>query len=258
MAIRAALARRASALLARPGDALARLAADVVVTAAGVLMILAVFDHTEHVAGWTAGEVLMAWGLAQGALGLTRAVFGGLWVLNRRYLLGGELDALLLRPLGPYTQVLIGHVEPGALALTAGALGVFAVGAARQGVALGPGNLVAAAVFVVGGTLLLAGVLTATASVGFFTAHRGSAVGLVTGLVGLAHVPPEALPRLWAWALTTVLPLAFTGVVPAAWFSGRAPWAELALLQPLIGLVAFAGGFAVWRVGLARYGSSGR
>jgi len=248
---------RLQARLAWPADALAGVVGDLVVAAVGVAVVLALYAHVQDLRGWSAGEVLMAWGLAQASLAGTRAAFGGLWVLNRRYVLGGDLDRVLLRPADPFAQVMVDHADPGPLWGLVAGLGVFGWGAGEAGVALGVVQVLAVVGFVFGGVALIAGVLTTMASVGFFVRHEGSAVGLAAQGIAFAHVPLDALPPAWALLVTTAVPFAFTGVVPAAWFTGHAPWAAVAWGQPLVGLAAFGLGQVVWRVGLRWYGSVG-
>jgi viologen exporter family transport system permease protein len=254
---RAWLGIRLQARLAWPADALFAVLGDLVVAAVGVAVVLALYAHVSAIRGWSAGEVLMAWGLAQASLGGTRALFGGLWVLNRRYVLGGELDRVLLRPADPFAQVMVDEADPGPLWLALAGLGVFGWGAGQAGIPLGPAQAAAVLAFVAGGVLLVAGVLTATASVGFWMRHEGSAVGLAAQLTAFAHVPLDALPRGWALLVTTALPFAFTGAIPAAWLTGHQPWARLGEVQPLVGIAAFAVGQGLFRAGLRRYGSAG-
>jgi ABC-2 type transport system permease protein len=251
---RAFLTLRGHALLSRPGDLAAGLLGDLVVALSGLLVIAALFSRTTSIAGFGAGEVLVAWGLAQAALGLAQGLFAGLFVLNRRYLLGGELERVLLRPLDAYAQVMAEHLDPGGLVRVIVGFGVVWWGAARAGVALAPTALAAVCAWTLGGALLIAGVLTAAASLGFRIRHEGSAVGLIAQFQGLAHVPLPVLPVPFAAVALTVLPFALTGFVPAMALCGRPEWTVLAAVQPAIGLAAFVLGRVAFARGLARYG----
>lgn len=248
---------RVRAILARPGDLVAGIVGDAVVAGSGLVVIAALFHRAGPIAGFHAGEVLVAWGLAQAALGVAQALFAGLFTLNRRYLLGGEMDRVLLRPLDPFGQVMVERLDPGGAVRTLVGLGVVAHGASAMGVALGLGTLAAIGAWTVGGALLVAGVLTAAASTGFRIRHEGSAVGLVAQFQGLAHVPLPVLPAPFAAAALTVVPFALTGFVPAMALCGRPEWTALAAAQPILGIAAFALGRWTFARGLARYGEIG-
>lgn len=254
--LRAWLAMRTKVGLAYRGDLLFAVLGDAVVALVGLAALGVLFTHAEHIAGFDLADLLMAWGLAQAALGVHGAAFSGLTALNRQYLVRGGLDRVLLRPGNPYLQIMLEHLRPGALAITALGLTAFCWGWMLGGVGSAT-RLVMVPVFVAGGALLVAGLLTATATLGLWTRHEGSAVGLVSQFAGFAHVPPAVLPRGFAVLVTAVIPFAFAGFVPATWFQGRDEWAWMALAQPALGVVVFTAGYSFWRASLPRYGSVG-
>ena len=251
------LAMRLKARLAYRGDLLVAAAGDVLVATVGLAAVGVLFHHTDTLGGFGVWEVLLGWGLAQTSLGVFWTLFPGLYALNRQYLLQGELDRVLLRPLDPYLQVMLDHVNPGGLLLSAVGLGVFLWAAAASGLAWSVGMVLLFPVIVLCGTLLVAGVLTATAALGFWMHHEGSAVGLVYQFAGFAPYPLTILPRPFAFLVTAVLPFAFVGFLPATLYMDRPAWWPLAIAQPLVGLVVFFLGWGFWRFSLRRYGSAG-
>lgn len=239
---------RLQSRLAYRGDLVLASLGDVLLAAVGLVMLGTIFLHVDRLAGFTARDVLLGWGLAQASLGLFQAAFAGLYAMNRQYLLQGDLDRVLLRPVDPWLQVMLDHLNPGALLTSLAGLAVFAW-------AVEPGfELLLLPVFVVCGALLVAGILTATAALGFFVHHEGSAVGLVHQLAGFAPWPVTILPGPFA---LIALPFAFAGFVPATLYMDRPEWWPLALAQPVVGVAVFVAGLAFWRLGLRRYGSAG-
>ena len=83
-----------------------------VLTLVGLVVVATIFHHVPEVRGWTVYEVLLCWGFAEACLGLYRILFPGLIALNRQYILGGELDRVLLRPVDPYVQIMADHLQP--------------------------------------------------------------------------------------------------------------------------------------------------
>lgn len=249
------LSMRARTRLAYRGDLVAQAAGDIAIGAVGVLFLGALFSRVPDVRGWGPGEVLVVWGMAEVAAGLSRCLFAGAEVFNRRYLVGGDLDRLLLRPLDPLLQVYLDHA--GLQGLPTVVMGGAMAGA---GLAMLPTVPAAAAwlpLFALGGAALLGAMLTASCAAGFLAHHRGSAVGLVQQTAAFGRYPVEIFPAPLQRVLTSVVPVALLSAVPVAWALGRDAPAALALTQPLLGGVALAGAVALWRRGLRRYTSAG-
>lgn len=249
------LSMRARTRLAYRGDLAAQVAGDVAIGLVGVLFLGALFSQVPDLRGWGPGEVLVVWGMAEVASGLSRCLFAGAEVFNRRYLVGGDLDRLLLRPLDPLVQVYLDHA--GLQGLPTAAMGAAMVAAGLSMVPALPLTLAWLPLFAVGGAALLGAMLTASCAAGFLAHHRGSAVGLVQQTAAFGRYPVEVFPAPLQRLLTSVVPVALLSAVPVAWALGREASPLLAMAQPVVGAVALAGAVALWRLGLRRYTSSG-
>ncbi|MDP6932390.1 MAG: ABC-2 family transporter protein, partial [Myxococcota bacterium] len=142
-----------------PVDLLVGALGDLLLAGIGVAFLAALFHQVPDIRGWTWAEVLLTWGLAEVCCGVFFIVFQGLWVFNQRYVLRGELDRVLLRPLHPLGQVLVDNLKLEGLA----AVGI---GVCMVGVALGelpslhPVQWLMLPLVVAGGVAVLGGVLT--------------------------------------------------------------------------------------------------
>lgn len=255
-AVRLYLAQRVKVRLAYRADFVVNALGEVLLAGVGILFLGTLFSHVESLGGWTAAEVLFCWGFAETVVGLFFIAFNGLYSLNQRYILGGELDRALLRPVDPYLQVLLDNLSLEDVPIAALGLAVMAFAAAD----LPPipmWKLALLPLFLASATAVLGGLLTALASVGFHLQHRGTAVGLVFQLSTFNRYPVDLFARPLRWLLTYVLPLAFAGFYPAVFFLDRPEWAWFALAQPLVGLGCIVAGYAAWRAGLERYTSAG-
>lgn len=252
-----AVARRVQSRMAARGDLLAGLLASLLSSAAGPVVVLTLFRQVPTLHGWTGPEVLFCWGFADAVSGAFNALFGGLYVLNRRYVLGGELDRVLLRPMDPYVQVMLDN-------LSLEDIPAFGLGLAMMGVA-GAWGLPAIPLWRLGllplallsGVAVLAGVITTFASMGFLLLHRGTAVGMASQLSTFARYPLDLFGAPLRWLLTTALPFGFAGFYGAILVLGSERWQGIALLQPLVGALVLALGYGAFRLGLRRYGSAG-
>lgn len=251
------LSIRARVRLSYPGDFLIGAVSDLLTSAVGLLIVVAIFTLVPTVVGWTAGEVLLCWGFAHAAVGLNRVVFGGITNFNRDYVLGAKLDRVLLRPLDPYFQVLADGVSLQHLPTAITGLVVLAIGAQSVGTAWTAVQIALLPLFVIGGAAIIGALLTASSALGLWRHHQGSATGLASHLTAYGSYPIDFLPRPVGLALVTIVPLSWVGFVPATLYMDRAGWAVWAPLQPLIAGGVLAAAIAFWRFSLRRYASTG-
>lgn len=237
------------------GNVVVQALADALSTLIGIVLVVSLFYHAPAVRGFTRSEALIAWGLGEASLGAFLALFSGLWLINPLYILDGQLDRLLRRPLDPYLQILIENIRPSALSLVVVGAGATAWGASQSESTLGWWWLVWP-IFVIAGAAVIGGMLTVVASLGFWVSHPGSAIGAVYQLTGYTRYPVEFLPRPLG-LLVLFIPFAFAGYVPATWFMDQPLWWPYAAAQPLVALLCTIAGQAAFRRGLRRYASVG-
>jgi ABC-2 type transport system permease protein len=245
MRIKVRLAYRIDFLVGAFGEAL--------VASIGIVFLWAVFRNVPSIHGWSFEDVFFIWGMAETATGIFFVLFQGLWVLNQRYLLQGELDRVLLRPLDPYLQVLLDNLNPEDCAVVLVGVAMMAIGAPP----LTALDIVHLCVTIVSGVLVLGGLLTLVSAVGFRVHHRGTAIGLVYQGAVFGRYPLDLFPRWLRMLLTWVVPFAFLAFYPATHFLGRTEYATLAAIQPLVGLGVMALGYGVWMRASRSYRSPG-
>lgn len=257
MALGPLLAQRVRTKLAYRGDLAAGLLSGLLLAVVGPVFITTLFQHIPALGGWTGPEVLFVWGFADTVSGCFYVLFQGLYTLNRRYVLGAELDRLLVRPADPYVQLLVDNLAfeelPSVL------LGLFVMGLAfAWGLpAPEPWRWAMLPLLLAGGLATLGGTVTAIASLGFHLHHRGTAVGLVMQLTTFARYPLDLFGAPLRWLLTVGVPFGFAGFYGAAFFLPRPEWAPFSWAVPLVGAVAMTLGYAAFRLGLRKYGSGG-
>lgn len=249
------VAQRLKVRLAYRVDFLVNMLGETLIASVGVMFLGALFSQIPSLGGWSAPEVVFCWGFAEAIVGLFFVFFGGLYQLNIRYLLGGELDRVLLRPVDPYLQVLLDNLGLEDVPIALLGLGVMAWAAPELHVE--PWRWALLPVFLAGGTAVLGGFLTGVSSVGFHLHHRGTAVGLAFQLSTFTRYPIDLFAKPLQALITWVLPLAFAGFYGAVFFLGRPEWLPYAVAQPFVGGLCLWLGYRAWRFGLATYASSG-
>jgi ABC-2 type transport system permease protein len=248
--------QRLKARLAYRGDFLLTVLGDVLLAAVGLAFLSTLFAHIPALGSWSRAEVLVSWGFSEAVIGFFFVLFGGLFSLNQRYIVGGELDRVLVRPVDPYAQVLLDNLSWEDLPIALLGLGVIGW-CAGELPALSLPELAFVPVLIAGGVAVLGGVMTAVASIGFHLHHRGTAVGLVFQVSTFTRYPMDLFAVPLRYFLTFVLPLGFAGFYPATFLMSRPEWRAYALASPVVGLVAMGVGLGAFRFGLRRYASSG-
>ncbi len=248
--------QRIRSRLAHPADLFAGALSNTLIAATGPVVLTAMASSFDDLRGWSFAEVAVIWGFAECVVGLFYVLFQGLMVFNVRYVLGGELDRVLTRPVDPLLHVLADNLSLEDLPVAALGLGVVVWGAAGVS-GVPPWVWLLFPVQVLAALAVLAGVMVAFSAAGFHLRHRGTAIGLVFQLGTYARWPLDLFGEPLRWLLTAGIPLGFAGFYPATVFLGRPEWAAWGWATPAVGAVCAAGGWIVWHRSARAYGSVG-
>ena len=248
--------QRLKAALAYRGDLVASAASNVLIVCTGLVFLLALMERVPSMGVWSRAQMVFCWGFAECAIGVLYLLFGGLFVANHRYILGGELDRTLVRPANPLLQVLAENLGIDDISVILVGGGVMAW--ASPGLGDVPAwRWLLLPVFLVCAALTLGGLLVGFVSVGLRLHHRGTAVGLVSHLAIFNRYPIDLFGLPLRLLLTFALPLAFAGFYPASFFIGNDAWFSFAVATPLVAATTLSLGYAAWSSGLRHWASTG-
>jgi len=222
------------------------------------LTILSVlFDKVEALGGWSYEQVLFIYGFSMLPLGLFNLVSINIYRFSERYIIEGNLDRVLLRPVNPLAQVLCESFNLGGLNEIL--LGVLVMGYSGRilGLALGPLDIVVLILLAATASLVFTGVFLGLTSVSFWFEDRMGLAPPVYNVIRFSRYPVTIFNPLARMILTFVLPFAWVAFYPATWFVGTGEFRHFALLTPVVGTAVFALGYTVWRLGIRRYSSTG-
>lgn len=221
-----------------------------------LIFILVVFGHTQQLGGWSRYEVIFIYGyfLIPWAIFTT---FFNLWSFNDRYIIRGELDRVLTRPIHSLVQVVMETMQP------EGLMGIF-TGFIVMGWALwhlpfdwawyDPLLFV---VFVLGGVAIYGGIYVALTSISLYTDSKSDLQPIVYNIGNYGRYPVNIYSKVIQFVLTWILPFAFVGFYPASLLLGNGEWRIYALLTPIVGLVYFVFGLFCWNRGIRNYKGAG-
>lgn len=226
-----------------------------------LVVIVVVFTQVTSLGGFDEREVVLMYGLAATAFGLADLAVGQIDELPE-YIRSGELDVLLLRPLGALPQLLSADVSLKRLGRVAAGLAVLGWSLAGAGIAWTPVRVLLAVTAPAVGAVILGAIWVAANTVSFWLVDGREVASSVTYGSNFATSYPITIYGPWLRRiLRFAVPGAFVAYFPALALLGRAdPLGLPSALQwssPLVALVAVAGAALVWRTGVRHYQGTG-
>ncbi len=227
------------------------------------LALAAVLGRFGGIAGWTLGEVAFLYGLAEVSFGLMDLVWGGydydfFSVLIRR----GELDQMLLRPLGLPLQILTSEFALRRLGRVAQGAGVFALSLVLAHPVWTPAKTAYLPLVILGAMAFFAALYVVGSTVCFWTVERLEVFNLFTyGGAEMLSYPMHIYNRWLRWFFTFVIPAAVQVYYPTLYFLDKPDPLGMprfvSFLAPVTGFGVLALSFAFWRFGVRHYQSTG-
>ena len=83
--------------------------------AAGIAFLYLVFEQIPTLADWTLPQLIFIYGFAQIPRGLDHLFTDNIWLVAYRYVINGDFDRYMLRPMNLYMQVIFEKLQPDAL-----------------------------------------------------------------------------------------------------------------------------------------------
>ena len=213
-------------------------------------------DRFGAVGGWTGSQILLLYGMALFAFGLTELFSRGFDYFPS-LIREGALDRILLRPRSFFLQAMTlrFHVNRLVRVTTGGVM--MGVTLAAQGVSLSFADVVLLALAIFSGMLVYTGIFILSSSISIFTVAPVELYMFTNGSYQAAKVPPQYLPAWLRNLFTMVMPMFFFTYYPASVICG---WGEPAymgwLALPVCGLF-FGACLLLFRFALRRYKSTG-
>lgn len=221
-----------------------------------LIFIFVVFMHTPTLAGWTRDEMVFVYGFFMIPYGIFSCFFN-LWNFSERYIVKGELDRVLTRPAHNLFQILLENVDPPSLIGSLVGVLLMVISGIQMQMSFGMLDLLMLLVFVIGAVLIYFGIYTALTSISFYSDAPTGILPLVFNIQSYGRYPMTIYNRFIQVLLTWILPFAFVGIIPAAYFIADKGMQRMALLTPLVGIVFFTIGLTMWNIGIKKYRGAG-
>ncbi len=231
-------------------------------TATEFLAVVIVFGPFPALLGWSAGEVVLLYGMASVSFGFAEMVGAGIDAFPEM-IRRGEFDRVLVRPVGVLLQVVGSDFRLRRLGRIT--QGVFAVGLATHLLPTfrwTPTKVTMLPIGVASGAAIFISVLILGATLCFWTVETTELVNILTyGGREMLSWPMNIYNQVMQRFFLFVIPLAFGSYVPTCYLLDRPlPFglpSGLAFAAPLIAIVFALVAWSIWNIGVRHYQSTG-
>jgi len=237
-------------------DMVVEIISDLLFQTVNLIFILVVFGHTQSLHGWSREEIIFIYGFFLVPFAIFSSFFN-IWDFNERYIVKGEMDRILTRPIHSLFQVILERMELESLFGGVTGIAVMAYAASSLHLHFQWYDVFIFLLFILGGALVYAGIFIALASIGFWSDARTSIMPTIYNIGNYGRYPVDIYNNVIRYVLTWILPFAFVGVYPAAYFLGRSEWYRYAFLTPVMGIVFFVISISLWNTGVKKYRGAG-
>ncbi|MGG1661474.1 ABC transporter permease [Brevibacillus sp. NRS-1366] len=223
------------------------------------LILSAILYRFNDVIGWNIYEVGLLYGISSVSVSTYR-LFAPEINDFEKYIVQGELDQLLIRPVSPLLLLLTRNLDMSRLGGIVQGMSVLVlslIGLYGQGKAIGL-LLLFAPVAIASGSIIYFSIALCTAALAFWT-HQIKDLQTFTiyAPANAANYPIGLYPSWLKWLFYTVLPIAFMNYVPMLTLLDKAGNWYYPLLTPVAAGGALFLSLRLWNVGIRHYHSTG-
>lgn len=221
-----------------------------------LVFIIVVFQHVPYIKDWSRDEIIFIYGYFLIPYAIF-SMFFGFWDFNERYIIRGEMDRILTRPVYNLAQISLESIAPDRIVGVISGLIIMGYAAINLKLSFAWYDVFVFVVLVLSSVLIYAGVYTAIAAISFFSDSRTGIAPMIWNIQNYGRYPVDVYNKVIKLILTYILPFAFVGLYPSAYFLQRKEWYTFTWLTPLMGIIFFGIGLVVWNLGVKQYRGAG-
>lgn len=220
------------------------------------LGIYFMFQRFSGVAGFTYNEVLLCFSIMLTEYSLGECIARGFDTFDST-VRKGEFDRIMTRPRNEILQVLGGNIELTRIGKMAQAAFMFVYGVTHCSIDWNLSRVFTVIFMLIGGTALFCGIFLIYAAICFYTLDGLEFMNILTdGAREYSKYPVSIYGRRMMQFCTFVVPYALVQYYPLSYIIGRSDNVLLIFL-PLFAVLFLAPCFALWKIGVNHYKSSG-
>jgi len=223
----------------------------------GVIFIKLVFNNIPNLSGWNFYELLFIYGFAQIPRGIDHVFTDNLWLLSGNIIVQGQFDKYLIRPLNPLFQVIAERFQPDGFGEIVIGILLVTISCSQLDINLTFLNVIIMVFTIICASFIYTAIKLAVSSIAFWIKFAQSYLYMTYQLSNFAKYPMAIYPKMISTLLTFVIPFAFTGYFPGAYFLGKTSFFYGVMLTLLVSVISIFVAYFIWIQGIKRYESSG-
>ncbi|MGL5541029.1 MAG: ABC transporter permease [Erysipelotrichaceae bacterium] len=245
------------ALMEYRGDFLFGLVGFLLIQSVGVIFLQLVFQSIPTLANWSFYEILFIYGFAQIPRGIDHLFTDYLWIFSWKTIVKGEFDRYLLRPLNPLFQIIAERFQPDGFGEIIVGVLLCTLSLQRLQIDLSALDWMWMGVSILFATGIYTAIKLSVASLAFWVKFAQSYLYMTYQLSNFVKYPITIYPDAMKFILTFLIPFAFTGYFPAAYFLGKGSFFYGVVLTGILAVVFLFLAYQVWLKGMKAYESAG-
>ncbi len=206
---------------------------------------------------WTKEQILFIYGFSIFPLNLFFAFFPNLYNVGSLYIIEGNFDRILLRPLNSLFQVLMEKVDIESLIGMLVGAAIICYASAELHFEWTVLNLLIFLLMIICGMFIYGGVFTAVAAFSFWWPDRVGLMAPLFNMITFGKYPVTIYNRLLQYILMWIIPFAFVAFFPSTYFLDRPEFHNYVLLIPVVACASMLVGMTIWNLGTRHYESTG-
>lgn len=186
----------------------------------GIMFLYLVFAQIPSLQGWTLDQLIFVYGFAQIPRGIDHLFTDNIWRVAWFYVIDGDFDRYMLRPMNLFFQVISEKLQPDALGeLLVGT--ILVIRSINKGVVIvDAAHIVLFFVSVIAGALIYTAIKLFFASWAFWVKISGPFLQVAYEMADFAKYPTEIYAKVVRFIITWIIPFAFVAYLPASYFLG--------------------------------------
>lgn len=222
-----------------------------------LLVIILLFTQVPLLKGYSKEQMIFIYGFFLVPYGLFSAFFGNLYLIPEKYILQGELDRILIRPMNKLLQVIMETMTLEDLVNCLIGLILMFYTSIKLGISWSYWDIPMMFIFSIGACFIYGGMFIMVASTGFWIEGSLTMVPILYNLSSYGRYPINIFKGFVRFILTWIIPFAFMGFYPAAYFLKIEEYINYSLLTPVMGVIFFSTGYYIWQRGIKEYKGTG-
>ena len=245
--------------MAYAGDFFVLMAASMLTITAGLLFIIFLIDgqNVDSIGTWSRNEILFIYGLAAVPTSLFSLVSRNLYGFGERWIVQGEFDRVLVRPLNSLCQVLFESFSLENIGSLLIGIGIIVYSSTRLDLQLETIDYLWLLVSVISGAVIVTCIFVIVTSLSFHFEDRVGLAPPVFNMMMFSRYPLPIFNSAIQFFLMWVLPFGFVGFFPATHFLDRPGFELYCYGTPLMALILIVLANVFWKFGVSRYSSVG-